>query len=392
MSPYYNLVAEPMPTVKPAFPPRRIAVLVDTATAWGRGIVSGISAFAREQSDWQILVYPLGQGEQQRLREPERLSGVIARIPDLQLAQGLAEHQDRLGLPIVNVSGIRIAGPTFPRACTDRLAWARLAADHLAAHGFQQFAFVAPADIPLAPSFRRAFQQALEGRGALQDIVLAREATSESLIEKLHNLPKPIGLLAWSTTTALEILDACHSGGIAVPDQISILAGDHDPLLSGGTGDSVLSGINLDCEGLGRSAAEMLSLLMSGLKVPEVTLVPPRGIEIRNSTMRLAVFNPTVARFVQRLREKACQPGALAVILGEFGTSRRSLERHLAKHLGHGPAVELRRVRIEHARKLLLTTDLPIHVIAERCGFTSPEYFAHAFRRETGVAPSRYAE
>ena len=47
-------------------------------------------------------------------------------------------------------------------------------------------------------------------------------------------------------------------------------------------------------------------------------------------------------------------------------------------------------VRIEKARRLLATTTLSVGEISESLGFESPYYFCNAFKKQTGVAPSKY--
>lgn len=52
----------------------------------------------------------------------------------------------------------------------------------------------------------------------------------------------------------------------------------------------------------------------------------------------------------------------------------------------------LTEVRIEAACRLLETTNLPILQIALQTGFSSPNYFAKQFRRNTGISPNEYRE
>ncbi len=50
----------------------------------------------------------------------------------------------------------------------------------------------------------------------------------------------------------------------------------------------------------------------------------------------------------------------------------------------------LTRLRLEHARLLLRTGDMPVSEIATRCGFGSPSNFTRAHRRAFAVSPSAY--
>lgn len=48
--------------------------------------------------------------------------------------------------------------------------------------------------------------------------------------------------------------------------------------------------------------------------------------------------------------------------------------------------------RIDHARSLLLDTDLTSAEVARRCGYDDPAYFSRLFHRLTGMQPSVYRE
>ncbi len=40
---------------------------------------------------------------------------------------------------------------------------------------------------------------------------------------------------------------------------------------------------------------------------------------------------------------------------------------------------------LEHARKLLTDTDIPVYLIPERCGSDAPHHFLRLFKARTGV-------
>ncbi|MFX8016085.1 helix-turn-helix transcriptional regulator, partial [Acinetobacter baumannii] len=48
------------------------------------------------------------------------------------------------------------------------------------------------------------------------------------------------------------------------------------------------------------------------------------------------------------------------------------------------------KLRIDKARELLESTDLPIIEIAAQVGYDDPSYLARLFRREVGVTPAAY--
>ncbi|MFC0213691.1 helix-turn-helix domain-containing protein [Paenibacillus chartarius] len=64
---------------------------------------------------------------------------------------------------------------------------------------------------------------------------------------------------------------------------------------------------------------------------------------------------------------------------------------HIFKEItGHTINNYLVRRRLEEAKKLLLSTDEPIGVIAEKLGFTTPIHFSRSFKQFSGVSPQAF--
>ncbi|MEC3913250.1 AraC family transcriptional regulator [Nocardia sp. CDC160] len=69
--------------------------------------------------------------------------------------------------------------------------------------------------------------------------------------------------------------------------------------------------------------------------------------------------------------------------------SRRTLYR-VCEDIG-GPAALVRRMRVEHARRLLRADpNRPLSAIAAASGFATDRHFYRAFRQETGVTPGQF--
>ena len=58
--------------------------------------------------------------------------------------------------------------------------------------------------------------------------------------------------------------------------------------------------------------------------------------------------------------------------------------------VGFGFNQYLIQVRMKEAKRLLLTTDLSVNEISEKCGYSAGNYFGDAFKSLTGVSPSVY--
>jgi AraC-like DNA-binding protein len=72
----------------------------------------------------------------------------------------------------------------------------------------------------------------------------------------------------------------------------------------------------------------------------------------------------------------------------DAGLSRFHFVRAFRAAAGTTPMRWLRHQRLQAARALLLTTDLPLRAIAARVGFADEFQLSRVFRRETGRAPS----
>jgi LacI family transcriptional regulator len=66
------------------------------------------------------------------------------------------------------------------------------------------------------------------------------------------------------------------------------------------------------------------------------------------------------------------------------------MEKRFVKFIGRTPHQEIIRVQLERVKQLLTQTDLPLEEVADRAGFAHVEYLSVAFKRETGMPPSKF--
>ena len=72
--------------------------------------------------------------------------------------------------------------------------------------------------------------------------------------------------------------------------------------------------------------------------------------------------------------------------------SKAHLIRTFTRQTGVSPGRYITHLRLEYAKLLLRGEDPSITYVAEASGFANANYFAKAFRRETGMSPSEYME
>lgn len=373
-----------------------VAVLVDTATGWGRRLVRGVMNYS-EHASWSLWIKSGGQDAPLWLPPEWRGDGIIARIG----TPAAARRVRVAGVPVVNISAIELAGVDFPRVATDLRAAGRLAAEHLLDRGFVDFAYYGLTHRPYVDHHYEGFAEKVAsvcsacpfygttfdaGAGART----AWTTRQRGLSRWLKKLAKPVAVVAWTTELGRELIHACRREGLLVPEQVAVLAADNDELLCEACSPS-LSGIELTSERIGLEAARLLDRLMRGERPPkEPHLLEPTGVVTRQSTDTLAVDDPDLARAVAFIRSHATDPIQVPDVLREVPVSRRWLERRFREVLGRGPAAEIRRVRLARAKRLLAETEMPVPEVARLAGFGSREYLAAVFKSELDLSPRQY--
>ncbi|WP_054955550.1 AraC family transcriptional regulator [Paenibacillus dakarensis] len=74
----------------------------------------------------------------------------------------------------------------------------------------------------------------------------------------------------------------------------------------------------------------------------------------------------------------------------ELNLSRSQCSKLFSKVYGLSPRQYVSRQKLNAAKELLVTTNLPVSAIAEKLGFHSASHFSRQFRRWTGQSPTEY--
>ncbi|MFD2054835.1 GlxA family transcriptional regulator [Mesorhizobium calcicola] len=92
---------------------------------------------------------------------------------------------------------------------------------------------------------------------------------------------------------------------------------------------------------------------------------------------------------MRMMEENIEYPLAMSEITRRAGVSRRQLERLFSIQVGMPPVRHYLRLRVDHAKRLIEGTRMPIIDVAMACGFVSPSHFAKCFRTFNGVSPQQ---
>lgn len=93
---------------------------------------------------------------------------------------------------------------------------------------------------------------------------------------------------------------------------------------------------------------------------------------------------------LQWMRDNLATPLTISDIAAHAAMSQRSLSRRFRAQTGTTPQRWLLDQRLQRARELLETADLPVDRIAQCAGFGSIETLRHHFARHLGTTPSFY--
>jgi transcriptional regulator GlxA family with amidase domain len=88
--------------------------------------------------------------------------------------------------------------------------------------------------------------------------------------------------------------------------------------------------------------------------------------------------------------ERLEQPLTVAQLARHACCSERTFARRFRAETGTTPLRWLHTQRVEHARRLLEGSDMPVEVVARRCGFGSGAVLRQHFQRATAATPTAY--
>lgn len=380
--------------IRPRPSPRRVLLLIETSTSWGRRLVEGIISYSRAHGPWTLYLEPRGIDEPESIPAGWKGDGVIARIRTPALMRRLK----RAGLPAINVSGILHPVINAPRVIADEEEICSLAIEHLKARGVKHFAYCGISTKGYVVYRAHVFERVAQAAGYDCQVYLGKKShpdgrdfsvDQKNRVAWLKSLTKPVAVMTSSAVHGRRVAEAAAAAGLRVPDDVAIITVDTDDLI-GELIHPPLSAVQLATERIGYEAAQSLDLLMKGQPVPDLIKVRPLGIAERQSTDVLAIDDPTVCEALRFIRQNANQPINVRDILQKVSTSRRVLERRFRDLLQRTPAQEIRRARIERAKLLLGQTNLSVPEVAKASGFNYVEHMIPQFRKAVGVTPLVY--
>ena len=378
----------------------RVALLIETSRGYGRAMLRGIMRFARLHGPWSFYVTP-GDFEQALPKMGQwGGAGIVARVETVEVAKAIVAAN----VPTVLVGIEPRIVAQVPRLAklseisSDSEGAARMAAEHLLAHGFQNFAYIGLWDRGWSERRETAFCAAIQD-ASFKPIIYPLPRTNKQrrwereqalLAQWIQALPKPVGIMACNDDRGRGVLEACRFAGVRVPDEVAVIGVDDDELFCE-LADPPLSSIALNAEHGGYRVAHLLDqLIRQRVNAPQKLIVEPTHVVARRSTEIKAIGDREVGTAMDFIHRNRARNFTVNDVAADVGISRRNLEVKFRRTTGRTILSEIQRIRLEHAKRMLRDTDIPIPQIAASSGYNSASYLTQVFRKEVGVTPAKY--
>jgi len=351
-----------------------------------RETLGGIARYA-QAAHWRLVLDPFA------VHHPAgRYDGLL--VPT---RRGLARAITRAPVPVVCVTWSQ-RQLRLTHAVENRYQAGRLAAQHLVERGYDTFAYLGFAYQIQSRVERVEFRRELRRLGRRMEsartfTTFARsrpwwDKVMASVGEWLERLEPPVGIFVARPGFARALADLALARGLRIPQDVGILAADNEPVVC--ELPPTLTSLHFDYAEVGHRAAELLDRLMAGAPPPKQAVLIEPSLVPRQSTDRQAVADSLVAKalwFVGSRRTERIRAGHVAAALG---VGERTLQRRFRRAGRDTVQQEILKARVDHAKLLLADPRATMPAVARASGFGSYEALFRAFKRHTGMPPSRW--
>lgn len=212
----------------------------------------------------------------------------------------------------------------------------------------------------------------------------------DDLTDWLDTLPKPTAVFCANDLFARDVLTVCKQMDLKVPNQVTILGCDNDPLVWSSASPH-LSSLQLPFRELGYKAAEILDGLLLGRKPPQRTIrVAGTRLFERESSTHIPPATALVEKARTYINEHACEGISAIDVVRYVGTSRSLLELRFRQVCGKSILEDILDVRLAEVQRQLKKTRHTILQIGRDCGFKGPDNLKRLFKKRFGLSMRQF--
>jgi len=376
----------------------RIALLLGQDLGHYREVLAGVLRYQEEQDrPWLFQDAPPDRRLLSSLLQWQP-HGIIGHFYE----PGLVNELKRIGIPCVSTT-MTLRSLKFPAVDVENAEVGRLAADYFLERGYRHFAYLGSAKALYSTERLRGYKARVEAKGYGVEVGNAESLPYLPLEKRwdypgraaerwLRSLPPETALLVSNDLPARSVVRACLRLGRRVPQEIAVMGVDNDEAECRMT-NPPLTSIALPGRAIGYEAAKMMDAwLQKGMnRAPAPSRwLAPLGIVERASTEVFATNDPALVKALRFIHESSTEAIGVPEVAAAAGISRRTLENRVRTRLSLSVLELIHSIRLRHARRLLVESDLSITELAHRSGFSSLRQFELVFTRFMGTTPTSF--
>ena len=379
----------------------RLLIITDFTESFPTKLLQGIIRYSRRQEQWAVCRMPPFYKKQ------IGIPGVVkwAKTWGADAVIGQFEQDDPVEMFAQNgivavAQDFKKRFTTIPNITGDYIGTGRMAARYFIDHGFRNFGFFGFKDVCWSDERREGFRLELEEAGfgeafcdyTMQDIDKLWYYERKHMAEWLRSIPKPIAIMACDDNQGNNLIEACHTAGIKIPDEIAVLGVDNDEMLCN-LGSTALSSIAVDIEDGGYRTAELIEKMFAnpGVTYGDIVLEPVKIVE-RMSTAGFATGDAQIRKVLQTIHKNICRRIPVTELMTVAAMSRRALERRFRAVTGESIYKYITDLRLKHFADMLTDTAEPVNNIALSMGESDTKTIARCFKQIYGCSPLEWRE
>ena len=375
--------------------PIRIALLIDKAGSYDRGLIKGIIHYASLSSPWEFFLE--GPSFTTADKNKTRLKKLKLWRPDcIIMNEGFFTTDfTTLGIPILVTPSKRII-PDVINIVADDEKIGEIGARYFIDKGYKNLAFYGTDLIFWSKIRKESFRNTVESLNLnyfqFESLLNDKwQSNVDHVADWMINLPKPIAIMACNDDFGIHIIEAANKAGIKVPEEVSILGVDNDEFICD-LYYPPMSSIDQEPEYVGFKVAQVVkAITKEGKKDYDKIIGSNFRIVTRRSTDIFAIEDDQLVKALNYIKENATKSSlSVAEVVAATTLSRRLLEIRFRKLLNRSVLQEIKRIRTDAIVNKLTTTTEPITKIAYALGFNSLASFSNYFKNEKQISPGEY--
>ena len=373
----------------------RVALLIDKAGSYDRGLIKGIIHYASLSSPWDFFL----EGPLFTVAEEHktRLKKLKLWRPDCIIMNESFYTPDftALGIPILVTPSKRLI-PDVINIVADDEKIGEMGARYFIDKGYKNLAFYGADQIFWSGIRKESFRKTVDSLNLhyfqFESLLNDKWQSNVTLISNwMKCLPKPVAIMACSDDFGIHLIEAANIAGITVPEEVAILGVDNDEFICD-LYDPPMSSIDQEPENVGFKVAQVVrAIIKGGNKVDDRIIGNNFRIVTRRSTDIFAIEDDQLVKALKYIKENTAKKSvSVAEVVAATTLSRRLLEMRFRKLLNRSVLQEIKRLRIDTIVHKLITTREPVSKIAYAMGFSSLASFSNYFKNEKKIAPGEF--